>query len=536
MNPPVQFGFQGPPGLSTLGGADLPASPGTIGQILVRASGVGPAGLPATQWTDAINGIPLLATSVPASGGIVNLSTGDSKCDQLVITAGTGTNTNVNFVSASRSDSVPLTIVNNSSARITITTAGGSPFNVPPLWRVPCVWSGGDILPLASLPTAIDVETVNVTAGDVALTATQAAGDVIRVTGTPGVARNVTVPDTSLLADGHEWTIVNDANRAIYFACGGYSTTIASGTAATVSYDASVGGGGIASGCYQLADIGIPGLLLVSGNANQVLRGDNTFGAVPSAAVLGMNGHALSNVSTDVVHGDGTFGPLTTNSVALTAGGGTVNLTSTQSAAEQFIISGSTSTTFNFTSAARSNGVVLVIANNGGTTQTITTNGLAGFVITSGSQQVCQWWNGNVQPMIAQATAASFGGVKLGGDISGTASAPTVPGAVKEIRIPIGTLTSYSSTATIPSGAYVQDVEVIITTPFSAGATISVGQTGSTSAFMATDGNNPQTAGEYVQFQDTPANASGLAALVTIGGSPAAGAGVVKVHFATPRT
>lgn len=51
MSDPVSIGPQGylqPP----LGGADSPSSPGSIGQALVRAAGVGADGLPATVWAE----------------------------------------------------------------------------------------------------------------------------------------------------------------------------------------------------------------------------------------------------------------------------------------------------------------------------------------------------------------------------------------------------------------------------------------------------------------------------------------------------
>ena len=53
----INFGTPGPPGITNLGGADLPVTVGATGQILVRVAGVGPQGLPATAW------------ATPASGG-----------------------------------------------------------------------------------------------------------------------------------------------------------------------------------------------------------------------------------------------------------------------------------------------------------------------------------------------------------------------------------------------------------------------------------------------------------------------------------
>ncbi len=104
---------------------------------------------------------------------------------------------------------------------------------------------------------------------------------------------------------------------------------------------------------------------------------------------------------------------------------------------------------------------------------------------------------------------------------------------VKTIRFVIGTATVSSATQ-IPANAIVQNCEVKITTPYSAGGTIAVGQTGTVALLQATTDNLPQSTDMFEVEQDTAWGAAPLAVLVTVGGAPAAGAGVVIVRYATP--
>jgi hypothetical protein len=103
-------------------------------------------------------------------------------------------------------------------------------------------------------------------------------------------------------------------------------------------------------------------------------------------------------------------------------------------------------------------------------------------------------------------------------------------GGVQTIRIPVG-LTTVSSTTTIPAGSLISVTKEDVSTPYSPGATISIGQTGSPSLLQATTDNTPQSANLYVVEQDVSWGASPLAVLVTVTGSPAAGASTVIVSY-----
>jgi hypothetical protein len=130
------------------------------------------------------------------------------------------------------------------------------------------------------------------------------------------------------------------------------------------------------------------------------------------------------------------------------------------------------------------------------------------------------------------------GATPVGNDDLATKSyvdAGSALGAIKQIRFVIGTSTVSSATS-IPANAVVSDCQVKITTPYSGGATISVGRTGSTSLLMATTDNLPQSSDTFQSEQDTAWGASPLAVLVTIGGSPGAGAGVVIVNYSIPQS
>jgi hypothetical protein len=112
---------------------------------------------------------------------------------------------------------------------------------------------------------------------------------------------------------------------------------------------------------------------------------------------------------------------------------------------------------------------------------------------------------------------------------------PSVAGALFWIRMPITNAASQSSTTVIPANAVVARAVVTVTTTYSAGATISVGQTGTTALLMATADSSPTIVNSYDAPQDTAWGASALAVLVTIGGAPAAGAGFVSIYYAVPQ-
>jgi len=92
-----------------------------------------------------------------------------------------------------------------------------------------------------------------------------------------------------------------------------------------------------------------------------------------------------------------------------------------------------------------------------------------------------------------------------------------------------------SSVSTIPAGSVVLRAFLDIQTPYSAGATITLGTAANATLFMAAGDSNPQIANLYDAMQDT-ANAVTDPMLVTIAGAPAAGAGFACVQYVTPLT
>lgn len=112
---------------------------------------------------------------------------------------------------------------------------------------------------------------------------------------------------------------------------------------------------------------------------------------------------------------------------------------------------------------------------------------------------------------------------------------PQIAGAIREVRMPITNAASQSSATQIPANAYIQSVLLNITTPYSAGATISVGQTGSAALLMGTGDNLATVAGRYsIDEEDIAWGASALSVLVTVSGAPSAGAGDVVVEYTVP--
>lgn len=112
--------------------------------------------------------------------------------------------------------------------------------------------------------------------------------------------------------------------------------------------------------------------------------------------------------------------------------------------------------------------------------------------------------------------------------------APSVSGAVFCIDLAIGTGAAQSSVTVIPANGVILRSTVTITTPYSGGATIAVGQTGTTGLLQATGDIVPQTADNYDAPQRTAWGATPLALLVTVGGTPGAGAGFVTVQYSSP--
>lgn len=112
--------------------------------------------------------------------------------------------------------------------------------------------------------------------------------------------------------------------------------------------------------------------------------------------------------------------------------------------------------------------------------------------------------------------------------------AANVSGAQYVIDMPIGTGASQSSTKAIPANAVITRCDVQITTPYSGGTTITVGRTGSASLLQVTTDNVATVAGDYDAPQRTGWGASELAVLVTVAGSPGAGAGRVLVTYSVP--
>lgn len=102
-------------------------------------------------------------------------------------------------------------------------------------------------------------------------------------------------------------------------------------------------------------------------------------------------------------------------------------------------------------------------------------------------------------------------------------------GAVQEIRFAIA-LVTVSSITSIPNNSIVIDCELNITTPYSGGATISVGNAATPALLMGTGDNNPQANGLYQVHQDTTFTPVDPVQ-VTIAGAPAAGAGFAIVRY-----
>ncbi len=107
------------------------------------------------------------------------------------------------------------------------------------------------------------------------------------------------------------------------------------------------------------------------------------------------------------------------------------------------------------------------------------------------------------------------------------------------IRFPITNAASQSSSTSIPAGSVVvramidmQSTDLTTPVAFSGGATVAIGQTGTSSLLIADGDFDVTVSGNVYDALDPVAwGGSALPVLVTVAGSPAAGAATVVVEY-----
>jgi hypothetical protein len=159
-------------------------------------------------------------------------------------------------------------------------------------------------------------------------------------------------------------------------------------------------------------------------------------------------------------------------------------------------------------------------------------NGVAGATNTVGSQLLrCEL---NTSGVVATSNIAGYAGFfPTAATIAGTAA-----GATQQILIPInfGSPT-FQSVNAVPAGAVVTRASVVVQTPFSGGTTIEIGQVGDFNLVLATGviDSDLGTDGTYNGFPVVAWGPSPGVVVVTLGGSPTAGAGQVLVEYSVPQ-
>jgi len=109
----------------------------------------------------------------------------------------------------------------------------------------------------------------------------------------------------------------------------------------------------------------------------------------------------------------------------------------------------------------------------------------------------------------------------------------SVTGAIRHIRLAIGTAATLDSATAIPANARILQCDVQVTTSYNGGASIQVGVAGGTVDLIQATGDNKPSAGgtpnTYSKEQDTDWGAATAAVRVTI--SASSGVGVVNVWY-----
>jgi hypothetical protein len=120
---------------------------------------------------------------------------------------------------------------------------------------------------------------------------------------------------------------------------------------------------------------------------------------------------------------------------------------------------------------------------------------------------------------------------------AGGGGIPPVGGADVSTLVQATNATTSQSTSSVPAGSRGTRLYVTITTPYSPGATLAVGNSGNASLLLAAGAIDPTVANAVYDIPVPQAWTGGaLPLLVTIGGAPAAGAADVLYVSSVPQT
>jgi hypothetical protein len=114
------------------------------------------------------------------------------------------------------------------------------------------------------------------------------------------------------------------------------------------------------------------------------------------------------------------------------------------------------------------------------------------------------------------------------------AGGSALSGSIREIRYAITNAATQDSASQIPANAFIEEAQLEVVTPYSGGATISIGIPGSLTLFQLTTDNLATVSGLYGVPQDTPVGGAAAVVRTTIAGAPAAGTGFVIVKYTVP--
>lgn len=136
---------------------------------------------------------------------------------------------------------------------------------------------------------------------------------------------------------------------------------------------------------------------------------------------------------------------------------------------------------------------------------------------------------------IRNSTDASFANVRVADPVADddAVTQRKSKSAIRQIQFSLA-LVSTSSVSQIPAGGKAISAKLQINTAYSVGTTVSIGFTGTPTAFMQTTENDPTEVSTTWEIEQNTTVVSAVNVFATVAGSPIVGAAIVIVDYVIP--